>query len=97
MKKRDKTITRTIPALFPEKQVAQKVLSPEATQSQMGDLPMPARAAALSKHDVLWMLQETEGNPETSMSFTPLPTPTTERKSQQQDLAEELINRAIPR
>ena len=69
MKKRDKTITRTIPALFPEKQVAQKVLSPDATQSQMGDLPMPARAAALSKHDVLWMLQETEGNPETSMSL----------------------------
>ena len=63
----------------------------------MSNLPMPARAAALSKHDALRMLQETEGDPEMSMNFTPQPAPSTERKGHQQDLAEELIHRATPR
>ena len=59
--------------------------------------PMPARAAALSKHDALKMLQEvgTKGNLDSDP--TTLLTASTERTSLQPDLAEELVHRASPR
>ena len=96
-KRREKTTTRTVPALFPEKQVPQKLITPEATHSQVGKVPMPARAAAVSKLDALRMLQEAEAHPDLLMSSTPLPATTTERMSHRQDLAEELVHRVSPR
>ena len=96
VKTRDRATTRTVPPLFPEKQIAQKLNSREV-QSQTPSLPMPARAAALSKHDALLMLKETEAHPEISMNFAHHPAPPTKRKDHQRDLAEELIHLTNPR
>ena len=94
VKTQDRATTRAVPPLFPEKQTAQKLSSREVL-SQTPSLPMPARAAAVSRHDALRMLKETEAHPEISGNFAPaLPT---ERQNNQRDLAEDLILRTSPR
>ena len=96
VKTRDRATTRAVPPLFPEKQTAQKLSSREV-QSQTPSLPMPARAAAVSRHDALRMLKETESHPEISGNFAQHPALPTERQNDQRDLAEELIHRTSPR
>ena len=68
---REKSHTRTIPALFSEKQVPQKLL-PSATAHSQCREHMPARAAATSKHDALRMLQEADSHPDSAMTSTPM-------------------------
>ena len=96
VKTRDRATTRAVPPLFPEKQTAPKLSSREG-QSQTPSLPMPARAAAVSRHDALRMLKETESHPEISGNFAQHPALPTERQNDQRDLAEELIHRTSPR
>ena len=84
-KKRERPSTRSIPALFPEKQRSQRITSQEASQSQKVYPQMPARATVLSKQDALRMLQEAEAHHETSTNLNP-----------QLDLAEDLIRHASP-
>ena len=96
-KKRGKSLTRTVPALFQEKDVHQKLSSQEATQSQRGRVQTPARVAAGSRSDALRMLQEVDPHPESSRSSAGMLTTTTGRMSYRQDLAEDLVHHASPR
>ena len=96
-KKRGKSLTRTVPALFQEKDMHQKLSSQEAAHSQGGKVQTPARVAAGSRTDALRMLREVEPHPDSSRSSAGMTATTTGRMSCSQDLAEELIHHASPR
>ena len=91
-KRRDKTSMRSVPAIFPEKQVPRKQMPAEVTDSQVHKVPMPARVAAMSRQDALRMLRDAEPQPQPEMSSTPLPLSTIEKLKHHQDLAEELVH-----
>ena len=69
--KRERSITRSVPTLFPEKHRTQRMSSQEPTKSQREKQSMPARATAFTQEDALRMLQEAEANESTAMDFTP--------------------------
>ena len=96
-KKRGKSLTRTVPALFQEKDMHQKLSSQEATHGQRGKVHTPARITAGSKTDALRMLREAEPHPDPSRSSAGMTATTTGGMSYRQDLAEELVHRASPR
>ena len=96
-KRRERTSTRSIPALFPEKHGAQRISSHEAAKNQRENQPMPARATAFTKEDALRMLQEAEAHENSTMDFTQRHPSTTARSKQQLDLAEDLIRHSTPR
>ena len=96
-KKRGKSLTRTVPALFQEKDMHQKLSSQEATYGQRGKVKTPARVNAGSKTDALRMLREAEPHPDPSRSSAGMTATTTGGMSYRQDLAEELVHRASPR
>ena len=58
---------------------------------------MPARAAAVSKHDALRMLRDAEPHPDPARSSAPLPAMTIEEMKYRQDLAEEVVYGVSPR
>ena len=96
-KKRERASTRSIPALFPEKQRSQRITAQEALQSQKVLPPMPARATVLSKQDAHRMLQEAKALHEIAMNLNPQHASTTTRGVHQPDPAEDLIRHASPR
>ena len=96
-KKRDKSLTRTVPALFQEKDTRQKLCSQEATHDQRGKVQTPARVAAGSRTEALRMLRDAEPHVDPSRSSAGMTATTTGGMSYRQDLAEELVHRASPR
>ena len=96
-KKREKQLTRTVPALFQEKELHQKLGSQEFAHGQRDRVQTPAREAAGSRSDALRMLREAEPHPDPSRKSAEMATKTAEAMRYRQDLAEELVHRASPR
>ena len=75
----------------------QNQISPDVAVSQIHKTPMPARAAAVSKHDALRMLRTAEPDPEPARISTPLRRRLSKSTRLRQDLAEDLVHRASSR